>query len=243
MTLVRISLIAAAVASLSTAVSAAPVTRVLGSLHENFRSDGRSARTHAELDNAPNIEVFSHDYADNLYVPAGNYSAYLTPIISGSDLSKTGFGSFSSRSAGNINSQVSGPGTDQSIMNPARYEVAAYLVSQYNRPSVTKASFGSDGNYTYDEGIGQSIRDILAPYSVTPSFSSSTKGSPGHDSLLSSFHPGNGSFGGPNLAGPSLPGPITVVPEPRHLALMLIGLLLLGSGLFRKHLRAGRSGV
>jgi hypothetical protein len=242
MILGRLGLITVVAASLGTAVSAAPVTRVLDSIHQDFASAAGSNGARVEFSDSRNIEVFSHDYADNVYVPSSSYSPHLATIISDSGLSRTGLGSFSGGSGGFISSPVSGFGTDKSGLDLGRHEIAAYLVSEYSHSGVFTESFRSGGDSSSYEGIGESIRDILDPGPSTPSFSFTTGGSSGHD-FLSSFHPGSGSFGIPSVVGPCLPDPVTVVPEPRYLALMLMALLLLASGLLRKHLRAGRSGL
>lgn len=152
----------------------------------------------------------------------------------GSDVSRSDIDAFSHDFADHIAVPARDSSSDlttiissstRSLTDQDRGEVAAFLVSSRSQDDVSETS------------IAESIRDILDPTPPTPSFTTSTPPEP--ESLLSSFHPG--VPGGPSLA--SLPDPVTVVPEPRHLAFMLLGLLLLASGLLRKHIGAGRSGV
>lgn len=219
MILGRFAIITTVAALLCTTVSAAPVTRVFDSTHHDLGSEVSSNNV-----TSADIEIFNHDFADNIDLPASDYSSHLTTIVGSRTRS--------------ISSGPSVFSTDESITDLGRHEIAAYLVSEYSHSGIETASSRSYSDDASADSVGESIRDILDPGPSPSSFSFSTGGSPGHESFLSSFHPG-----GPSVTNPGLPGLLTVVPEPRHLAFMLMGLLLLASGLLRKHLRAGRSGV
>jgi hypothetical protein len=258
MTIERFSLIAIVVLSLCAAASAGPVAHVLDTNSYNFQLNGGGGGAQATLDKSQPIEIFCVDFANDIYVPQQNYSAYLTTITGGSDLSVTRFGNVASSDWTQMNTAYIDATDATTIANSTdlgRYQMAAYLVSQYNIPG---------GNNASNNGIQQAIWDILDPKTFTTVYNTST------DSAIEAaakWYTGMGGNGGSSAlntylanfrivsdstmkscgAGIALCGgfqeQITVVPEPRHVALMLMGLLMAGSAVFRKLQAARRSGA
>lgn len=256
MTLGRFSLITTVLLSFATAAIAGP-THVLDTNSYNFQLNNGGGGAQATLDKSQSIEIFCVDYANDIYVPVQNYSADLTTITSGSDLSDTRFGNVA---AGNWTSISSSQVTDANTINTAndlgRYQMAAYLVSQY--------SFAG-GNNPSNNGIQQAIWDILDPKSYNAFYNTATdnalegaaqwytamggnSGSSALDSFLTNYRIVSSATmtacaSGTGLLCGGFQEQIAVVPEPRHLALMLMGLLLVGSAVFRKLQTARRSGA
>jgi len=256
MTVGRFSLIAIVVLSFCAAASAGPVTHVLDTNSYNFQLNGGGGGAQATLDKSQTIEIFCVDFANDIYVPAQNYSAYLTTITSGSNLSYTRFGSVLPGDFTNVN--LGADTTDASTINTAsdlgRYQMAAYLVSQYNIPG---------GNNAANNGIQQAIWDVLDPNTFSQVYNTSTdnaiegaakwyssmggnSGSAALDTFLANYRIVSSTSmsacpSGTGLLCGGFQEQITVVPEPRHVALMLMGLLLVGSTVFRKLQTARRS--
>jgi len=264
MKLGRLILIAAVVTSFTSAVSAGPVT--LDTTAYNFQLDGGGGGAEATIEPNQNIEIFCVDYANDIYVPTQGYSAYLTTVTSGSLLSNTRFGSVSNWTTVNIG----GDSTDSSTINTAtdlgRYQMAAYLVSQYNYSAGKNTPFGLGGSNTSNDGIQQAIWDILDPSGenfgqiASGSYTNTAleaaaqwysgtggNGSTSRDGFLANFRIVSdatmGSCTGSRLVNCGFQEQMTVVPEPRHLVLMLVGLLLVGGVVFRKVQAAHRSGA
>lgn len=263
MTLGRLSLITAVLLAFCVAASAGPVANVLDTESYNFQLAGGGGGATAQLNGSQNIELFCVDFANQIYVPM-DYSAYLTTLTSGSNLNDTRFGSVTNWTTVNI----SGDSTDSSTINGAtdlgRYQMAAYLISQYNLGDGATKPFSLDGSSTSNNGIQQAIWDILDPKgeSFKPIASSSysntaleaaaqwysatggNSGSTARNNFLANFRiVSDATMGGCGfaLSGCGFQEQITVVPEPRHLAVMLIGLLLVGSVAFRRLQAARRS--
>src|SRR5258707_11907239 len=135
----------------------------LDTISYNFALAGGGGGSAATLDKSQNIEIFCVDFANEIIVPKANYSANLTSITSGGfNATTTRFGSNTSWRAINIVDDAADGGSDDpadsAIINTAnalgRYQMAAYLVSQYNRPA---------GNNTANNGIQTAIWQILSP--------------------------------------------------------------------------------
>jgi hypothetical protein len=265
MTLGRFSLNTVVLLSSVAAAMAGPTTHVLDTTSYNYQLDGGGGGALATLDKSQSIEIFCVDYANDIYVPQQNYSAYLTTITGGSDLSVTRFGNVSSWTAVNI----TGDSTDSSTINNStdlgRYQMAAYLVSQYDSSTGKTGTFSLGGGTTNNDGIQQAIWDILDPKGETfgqistisdtnAAIEAAAKwytgmggngGSSALNTLLANFRIVSdstmGSCSGSKLVNCGFQEQITEVPEPRHVALMLMGLLLVGSVTFRKLQAARRS--
>jgi len=259
MTLGRFSLITTVLLSCGAVVSAGPQTHILDTNSYNFQLNGGGGGAQATLDKTQSIEIFCVDFANDIYVPTQNYSAYLTTITSSTTstaLGYTRFGNVASSAWSQMNTSFVDL-TDASTINNAtdlgRYQMAAYLVSQYNLPG---------GNNASNNGIQQAIWDMLDPKTFTAVYNTSIdnalegaaqwysatggNGSTSRDSFLANYRIVSSTTmsscaSGTGLLCGGFQEQITVVPEPRHVAFMLMGLLLAGSMVFRKMQAARRS--
>jgi hypothetical protein len=241
----------------SAASEAGPVANTLDTTGYNFQLDNGGGGAQAELNKTQNIEIFCVDFANNIYVPQQNYSAYVTGLTTGDfDPNVTRFGEVSSWTQ--ISSSVAGASIINNASDVGRYQMAAYLVSQYNIPS------GNSASNTSNNGIQQAIWDILDPagqgsfsafggsntnteVSAAASWFNNTSSS-GRDTFLANYRivsdttmkgcTGGSSYG---LLCGGFQEQITAVPEPRYLALMLVGLLIVGSAVYRRLVGASRS--
>lgn len=145
---------------------ATPVT--FDTISHNFQLSNGGGGTSASLGGVP-AEVFSVDFSNDISVP-GSYSANLTSLTTaGFSAATTRFGNNSSwRTVTIADDGVDGgadDATDSAIINAAsalgRYQLAAYLVSQYNLAA---------GNNAANNGIQTAIWEILNPssYSLAP---------------------------------------------------------------------------
>jgi hypothetical protein len=241
-------------------------THTLDTTSYNFQLNNGGGGASAVLDGSTNIEIFCNDFANSISVPHTNYSANLTSITSGSDLSKTRFGGNTSWTTITINDDGTDAGSndaaDSAIINGStalgRYQMAAFLVSQYNRPA---------GNTLSNNGIQRAIWWLLDPVgSATPpsltnnSFDSlesaaewyqttgGNTGSAARNTFLAGYKIVSDSTMYSCGAGKALCGgfqeqidPVAAVPEPRQFAFMLGGLLFLCSVKLRKHFGVSRS--
>jgi hypothetical protein len=245
------------------AVKAGPVVYTLDTTGYNFQLDGGGGGAQATL-NGQNLEIYCDDYANFIYVPYSGYQADITTLTSGSNLSDTRFGSVTNWTTLSNQNSLTLASTINSATDLGRYQMAAYLVSQYNTADGTITPFNVAGNSTSNDGIQQAIWDILDPkgenfgqigslastdsaLEAAASWYSSTGGNTGsaaRDAFLANFRiVSDATMGscGNALAGCGFQEQITVVPEPRHLALMLVGLLILGSALYRRFAGTARS--
>jgi hypothetical protein len=257
MTLGRFSLITTVVLSFAAAAIAGPVTHVLDTNSYNFQLNGGGGGAQATLDKSQAIEIFCVDFANDIYVPQQNYSAYLTTITGGSNLSYTRFGNVASSNWTQMNTadvDLADATTINTASDLGRYQMAAYLVSQYNIPG---------GNNAANNGIQQAIWDVLDPNTFSQDYNTSTDnaiegaakwyssmGGNGGSNALNTFLTNyrivssttmTACASGTGLLCGGFQEQITVVPEPRHVALMLMGLLIAGSVVFRKLQAARRS--
>ena len=241
-------------------------THTLDTTSYNFQLNNGGGGASAVLDGSTNIEIFCNDFANSITVPHTNYSANLTSITSGSDLSKTRFGGNTSWTTITINDDGTDAGSDDAadstIINGAtalgRYQMAAFLVSQYNLPA---------GNTPVNNGIQKAIWWLLDPVgSVAPSSLASNSfesletaaqwyqstggntGSAARNTFLAGYQIVSDATMYSCGAGKALCGgfqeqidPVSPVPEPSQFAFMLGGLLFVCSVRLRRRFRASRS--
>jgi hypothetical protein len=140
------------------ATSFADTVHVLDTVSYNFQLSGGGGGASAVLDHAINIEIYCADFANEIFVPQQNYSAYETAITSSADLSHTRLGGNAAWQPVTIKDFDVDDTTDSGIINGAnvrdRYQMAAYLVSTYN--------FAAQGSAS-NNGIQQAIWEILDP--------------------------------------------------------------------------------
>src|SRR5712692_7443362 len=122
----------------------------LYTLSYNFQLDANGGGLSATLNNV-NIEMFCDDFAHQIWAPYGpptypGYTVNVSNLSSGSDLSLTRFGGVTSWTSVNI----AGDPTDSNTINNAnalaRYQMAAYLVTQYHLAD-------NPSNDPYNDGI------------------------------------------------------------------------------------------
>jgi hypothetical protein len=241
-------------------------THTLDTTSYNFQLNNGGGGAAAVLDGSTNIEIFCDDFSHSITVPHANYSANLSMLTSGSDLSKTRFGGNTSWTTITINDDGTDGGSndaaDSAIINGAtalgRYQMATFLVSQYNLPA---------GNSPINNGIQKAIWWLLDPVGspapptlASNSFNSlesaaewykSTGGNAGsaaRNTFLAGYRIVSDSTMYSCGAGKALCGgfqeqidPVAPVPEPRQFAFLLAGLLFVCSVKRRKQIGASRS--
>ena len=129
----------------------------------NFQLIGGGGGASAVLDLHNQIEIFCNDFNNDIYVPHSNYSADLTTFTqAGLDAGDTRFGEMASNAfkSVTIDDSDSNDATEQSTINGAtalgRYQMAGYLVSQYNV---------ADGSNAANNNIQMAIWELLDPAS------------------------------------------------------------------------------
>jgi hypothetical protein len=156
----RLICTAAALLFLAAAAEANPVQFDTGTY--NFALTGGGGGESGVLGSDQSVETFCDNFNNEISI-GQDYSAYLSTLTTGSDLSHTRFGSNSSWQTINI----SGDATDSAIINNAdalaRYQMAAFLVSQYQIKQGSNAS---------NNGIQAAVWDIMDPSSspAAPSY-------------------------------------------------------------------------
>ena len=226
----------------------------LDTISYNFTLANGGGGVAAKLDKSVNIEIFCVDFANDIMVPQSNYSANLTSLTAaGFTAGTTRFGSNTNWRTVTIADDATDGGSDDAadsaIINAAnalgRYQMAAYMVSQYNRPA---------GNTAANNGIQTAIWEILdpssyslAPFSADPSAALeqaavwySTTSAAARDSYLADYRIVSDST--MTACGPVLCGgfqeQITVVPEPKYAGMLVMGLFVaLSIGLRRVSMR------
>jgi len=207
----------------------------------SFQLDGGGGGATATLNGAP-AEIFCDDFANSIYVSSSN-QANVTTLGTGADLDDTRFGNVSPTSWTAITSLGV---SDDAFFNTgsgstglARYEIAAYLVSLYNR---------SLGNNTSNNQIQEAIWTLMDPTAegavidpsgVNPStyleqaetwYSTMNANQVALNSFLSQFEivsAANMTFSnGLGIGG--FQEQIVMTPEPRGVAWMLLVLLVGG---------------
>ena len=249
-------------ASFLLALSASGATVPLDTLSYNFQLGGGGGGSQTTL-NGVSFEGFSDDFANKIGTH-NDYSADVTTLSTVANLDETRFGEVSAWTAisltgGSKTAKQTAKQDDKFFNNGAgssalaRYEMAAYLVSQYNV---------GQGNSPSNEGIQQGIWTLLDPKAegrapnpnrVDPSVDLenaanwySTMNTAANDGALNSFL---ANYEIVSAAGMKLrrglgvggfeeqivdpPGPI-VAPEPRAGVWMLIGLFAVGGFLLRR---------
>ncbi|HEV8037217.1 MAG TPA: hypothetical protein VGP62_00030 [Bryobacteraceae bacterium] len=204
----------------------------------NFALMGGGGGEAGVLDSDLNVETFCDNFNNEIDVPHSGYSAYLSTLTDGSDLSHTRFGSNTSWQTVTINDGDSKDATDAAIISGAnalgRYQMAAFLVSQYQT---------NQGSNATNNGIQAAIWDIFDPSSspAAPTHADATAAleqaaewyaDPNSNrSFLADFLIVSDSTMKWNGAGNPLAGGfqeqltlLDPVPEPRALVWMLIGL-------------------
>jgi hypothetical protein len=240
-------------------VSGVSRAAILDTISYNFPLGGGGGGASAQLDKGPTLELFCVDFANDIFVPHLNYPANVTTLTSGSNLNQTRYGGNTGWVS--VAPYITGDAddlADAAIIDATgalgRYQMAAYLVSQYNVPA---------GNTATNNGIQQAIWDILDPTTlpagkVLPSIGNASNGLEAaaewyngttqafRDQYLANYRiisdAQNMGFCGANL--PLCGGfqeQLTAVPEPSHTALLLGGLLLLVSVPLRKLTSASRA--
>jgi hypothetical protein len=213
----------------------------------NFALDGGGGGIQDTL-NGATVESFCDDFLNEVFVPSNNM-ANVTQMTS-SDLSKTRFGEVTSFTP----ITLTGGGLDQTFLNnpsldtaAARYDMVAFLVSQYNR-----AAGDSTTNNQIQEAIWTLMDPLIyaSPKPLNPDNLDATaelkaaadwyQNGGATTAFLSNFEIVSDAN---MLAGTSASGfvgiggfqeQIVMTPEPRALALMLAGLLVLGAVMLRR---------
>jgi hypothetical protein len=217
----------------------------LDTINYDFQLANGGGGSAAKLDKSLNIQIFCVDFANDIIVPQNNYSANLTPVTSsGFNAASTRFGSNTSWRTVTIADDATDSGSndlaDSAIINAAnalgRYQMAAYLVSQYNLPA---------GNTAANNGIQTAIWTILDPSSYSAALFSAdpsaaleqaavwynTTSVAARDSYLMNYRIVSDSTMaacGPVLCS-GFQEQMTVVPEPKYVGLLLMGLFALFS--------------
>lgn len=205
----------------------------------NFQLTGGGGGEAGVLNSDWNVETFCDNFNNDISAPR-DYSANLSTLTDGSNLSLTRFGSNTSWKTITLSDGKPNDTTDAAIINGAdalaRYQMAAFLVSLYQL---------GQGSNTNNNGIQAAIWDIFDPTSspAAPNYANASSAleqaaewfaNPNSDkSFLADFliiSDSTMTWGG---AGDPLSGgfqeQLTMiaepVPEPREAAWLLIGLL------------------
>jgi hypothetical protein len=232
---------AAALLFLAAAAEANPVQFDTGAY--NFALTGGGGGESGVLDSDLSVETFCDNFNNEIDI-GQDYSADLSTLTTGSDLSHTRFGSNTSWKTINI----SGDAADSAIINGAnalaRYQMAAFLASQYQI---------KQGSNAFNNGLQAAIWDILDPSSspAAPTYADAQQAlaeaaewyaNPNasrsfladfilvSESTMKSSGPGDPLSGGFQEQLTML---LTAVPEPRAVAWILLGLFSLCAGLRR----------
>lgn len=112
------------------------------------------------LDSNLSVETFCDNFNNEIYVGHSDYSANISTLTDGSDLSNTRFATTTSWKPITLNDGNSKDATDAATINGAktlaRYQMAAYLVSNYQMGQGSNAS---------NNGIQGAVWDIFDPSS------------------------------------------------------------------------------
>lgn len=152
-----------ALLSLSLSASASTVENLDVGANYNFQLDGGGGGSAATLNGVP-VEILCDDFYNNVWLNT-DYTADVTTLSTSANLSQTRFGNVSSASW----VQMTGLGTtDDNFFNTgsgssalARYEMAAYLDSQYNQTL---------GDNTSNNEIQLAVWTLLDPQAEGPVF-------------------------------------------------------------------------
>jgi hypothetical protein len=212
----------------------------------NFPLDGGGGGLQATL-NGATVESFCDDFLNEIFVPSNN-SANVTQMTS-SDLSKTRFGEVTSFTS----ITLTGGGADQTFLNGAsdtaavRYDMVAFLVSQYNRAGGDSAANNEiqaaiwtlmdPSIYPNPKPLNPDSLDVTSDLKAAADW---FQGGGATAAFLSNFEIVSDAS---MLAGTSASGwvgiggfqeQIVETPEPRAIAGMLGGLLIIGVMMLRR---------
>lgn len=138
------------------AISAAKADR-LDTISYNFQVDSGGGGASALWNQIAPLEIYCNDFNNDIWVPAQNYSATLSDITP-TTLGATRFGQLNAADFHKVAFTDADSDNDADVINNAdayaRYEMAAYLVSQYDFPG--------QGD-PYNSGIQLAIWEILDP--------------------------------------------------------------------------------
>ena len=132
----------------------------------NFQLNGGGGGASAMLDLTKQLEIYCNDFSNDIYVPHSNYSANLTTFTAaGLAAGNTRFGNMDASAFNSVtinDGDSVNDATEQSTINGAsalgRYQMAGYLVSQYNL---------AGGNNAFNNNIQMAIWELLDPASYT----------------------------------------------------------------------------
>lgn len=123
----------------------------------NFQVDNGGGGASAVLNLTTPLEIYCDDFNNDIFVPVQNYSATVSTITS-TTLGATRFGQLNAADFRTVSFTDPDNDNDAAVINSAdayaRYEMVAYLVSQYN--------FAGQGN-AYNDGIQLAIWEIMDP--------------------------------------------------------------------------------
>ena len=210
----------------------------------NFPLDGGGGGVQATL-NGATVESFCDDFLNEIFVPSNN-SANVTQMTS-SDLSKTRFGEVTSFTS----ITLTGGGADQTFLNGAsaavRYDMVAFLVSQYNRAGGDSAANNEiqaaiwtlmdPSIYPNPKPLNPDSLDVTSDLKAAADWFQNGGAT---TAFLSNFEIVSDAN---MLAGTSASGwvgiggfqeQIVMTPEPRAIAGMLGGLLIIGIVMLRR---------
>jgi len=205
----------------------------------NFALTGGGGGEAGVLGSDLSVETFCDNFNNEISVPHGNYTAYLSTPTDGSDLSHTRFATNTSWKTITLSDGNPNDATDAAIINGAdalaRYQMAAFLVSLYQT---------SQGSTAYNNGIQGAIWDIFDPSSspTAPDYADASAAlelaaqwyaNPSSDKsfladflIVSDFTMTSAGAGQPLAGGfqEQLTMLAEPVPEPRSAACLLMGL-------------------
>jgi hypothetical protein len=248
-------------ASFFLALNASAGSVPLDTTSYNFQLAGGGGGAQATLNGVP-VEIFCDDFSNDIWVPSVN-SANVTTLGTGANLDETRFGSVSSTqwTTIDLSGDPATATTDEAFLNSgsgaaaaARYDMVAYLVSQYNT---------GQGGTTSNNQIQEAIWTLMDPTAEGAAIDPSgvdptaeleaaanwynTMDSPGNQQALNSFLAQFEVVSDAAMTVPSVGVGVggfqeqivmTPTPEPRGSAWMLIGLFGLG-GFLLKRARGG----
>ena len=131
-------------------------SHTLDTISYNFPLAGGGGGAAAQIDHTANIEIYCVDFNNDIFVPATDYSAYLTPITTAAwaaDSSLAGQTRF-----GHVVNWTSVNATIDAATDLQRYQMEAYLISKYDRTNASDPNVNARNN-----AIQQAIWDILDP--------------------------------------------------------------------------------
>jgi hypothetical protein len=148
----------AAMLCLTAAAEANPVQ--FDTHNYNFALTGGGGGEAGVLSSDLSVETFCDNFNNEISVPHGDYTAYVSTLTDGSDLSHTRFATNSSWKTITLSDGNPNDAADSAIINGAdalaRYQMAAFLVSLYQT---------SHGSTAFNNGIQGAIWDIFDPSS------------------------------------------------------------------------------